>query len=412
MSRYFTFQNLAILTFLGGLLIAYIANRSIAKSLKLILYFAPISILFIGKTGSSVIAILVIILSFGVVFNSNGNFQHPSFMVLFWFAITVILLLSSVSSTVPQQIWFLTSWASGVLASYVITTDSNFQDFDVLTYVSNTALVISCTSLLFLLPPLSVISTNLGFSYVNEWGFQRFRGTTGDYELTAEILVLGFIATSAITYKSLSFHILKLSSIAIVLVLTGTRAALLAPVGVALYLFVKKQKSGLLRSSLVLLVPMGLAIFFLGSTLISRYQTQTSSGLTNKLNRSSVWTLYDNLAITPEMLGHGPNYPFLTYGFYPHSLVRSLLYIGGWLALAVFVLGLTYLYAVLLRNIKREESNFTAMKIILLTVFLIDQFKVEFTRTGGYVLFISIFLTLLSQNHSQMSMKNGARLRR
>ena len=409
MSRYFTFQNLAIIAFLGGLLITYIANRSIAKSLKFILYFAPINILFVGKTGSSVIAILVIIFSLAVLFNPSRSFQLPTFMVVFWFVITVILLFSSVSSTVPQQIWFLTSWASGVLVSYVLATDSNFQDFSVLTYVSNASLVVSCTSLLFLLPPFRALSSNLGFSYVNEWGFQRLRGSTGDYELTAEILILGFIATSAITYKSLSFHVLKLSSIAIVLVLTGTRAALLAPLGVAVYLLVKKQKFGLFRSSLVLLVPMVLAVFFLGSTLISRYQTQTSPGFGNALNRSAVWALYDNLAIRPEILGNGPNYPFLTYGFYPHSLARSLLYIGGWLALVIFVMGLIYLYIKLFMNMKRDEYNSNAMNLILLTVFLTDQIKVEFTRTGGYVLFTSIFLTLISQNCGQRYMKARAR---
>lgn len=115
MSRYFTFQNLAIIAFLGGLLITYIANKSITKSLKFILYFAPINILFVGKTGSSVIAILVIIFSLAILINPSRTFQLPTFMVVFWFVITVILVFSSVSSTVPQQIWFLTSWVSGVL---------------------------------------------------------------------------------------------------------------------------------------------------------------------------------------------------------------------------------------------------------------------------------------------------------
>jgi hypothetical protein len=267
---------------------------------------------------------------------------------------------------------------------------------NLLSYLSNVAFVVSVISLIFCIPSLMHTSEVLKYSYVDEWGFQRLRGATSDYELTAEVLILGFISTSVLSRKIFSFNFLKFVSISIVLVLTGTRAAILAPLGSAICLVFLKKEKYFDKRIVFLILATSLSLYNFGSTLFSRFSLRQSSKLESKLNRENVWNLYDGLNLKNDILGRGPYYPFEKYGFYPHSLFKSLLYIGGWLTVIFFALAIAQVLVNNLRLISKVESQEGRTNVVLLLVFLLDQTKVEFTRTGSYIFFVGTFLAIAS----------------
>ena len=396
MSKYLTFSNIALLIIFLGFTVIYVERHSIIGLFKLNLHFAPVNILVFGKNGSSIFAYISIVLSFATILILKSKSKGIDTYFIFCLLMTCSIFLSAMSDGIRPQIWFLFSWFSLLITSYVLIQYRFTLEIDLLSYLSNVAFVISAISLVFSMPYLMQTSELLKYSYVNEWGYQRLRGATSDYELTAEILILGFISASVLTKKILSFQFLKFVLISIVLVLTGTRAALLAPLGALLcWIFLKKEKFIDKRILLLTLTTL-LSLYYFGSTLISRFILQLSSKLESKLNREKVWNLYDRLSLKNDILGRGPYYPFEKYGFYPHSLFKSLLYIGGWSTVLFFALAIAKILVKNLRNFFDVDSQVGRTNLVLLLVFLIDQTKVEFTRSGGYIFFVGIFLAVAS----------------
>ena len=396
MSKYLTFPNISLLIFFLGFMVLYIEKHSIIGLFKLNLHFAPVNVLVFGKIGSSLFAFISIVLSFATIFSLKSKSKRIDIYFIFSLFMFCSILLSAISYEIRPQIWFLLSWFSLLITSYVLIQYRFVLEIDLLSYLSNVAFVVSAISLVFTLPNLMQTSELLKYSYVNEWGNQRLRGATSDYELTAEILILGFISASVLSKKIFSFQFLKLVLISIVLVLTGTRAAFLAPLGALIcWIFLKKEK--LFDKRIVLLTLTTLfSLYFFGSTLIDRFISQQPSTLESKFNREKVWNLYDKLNLKNDILGRGPYYPFEKYGFFPHSLFKSLLYIGGWITVVFFALAIAQIIVKNLRIITDVDCQVGRSNLVLLLVFLIDQTKVEFTRSGGYIFFIGIFLAVAS----------------
>lgn len=396
MSQYLTFPNISLLIFFLGFMVLYIEKHSIIGLFKLNLHFAPVNVLVFGKIGSSLFAFISILLSLATVFSLKSKSKRIDIYFIFSLFMFCSILLSAISYEIRPQIWFLLSWFSLLITSYVLIQYRFVLEIDLLSYLSNVAFVVSAISLVFTLPNLNQTSELLKYSYVNEWGNQRLRGATSDYELTAEILILGFISASVLSKKIFSFQFLKFVLISIVLVLTGTRAAFLAPLGALIcWIFLKKEK--LFDKRIVLLTLTTLfSLYFFGSTLIDRFISQQPSTLESKFNREKVWNLYDKLNLKNDILGRGPYYPFEKYGFFPHSLFKSLLYIGGWITVVFFALAIAQIIVKNLRIITDVDCQVGRSNLVLLLVFLIDQTKVEFTRSGGYIFFIGIFLAVAS----------------
>jgi hypothetical protein len=396
MIKYLTFPNISLLILFLGFTLLYIEKHSIIGLFKLNLHFAPVNVLVFGKIGSSLFAFISILLSVATIFSLKSKSKRIDIYFVFSLFMICSILLSAMSYGIRPQIWFLLSWFSLLITSYVLIQYRFFLEIDLLSYLSNVAFVVSVISLVFTLPNLMQTSELLKYSYVNEWGNQRLRGATSDYELTAEILILGFISASVLSKKIFSFQFLKFVLISIVLVLTGTRAAFLAPLG-ALICWISLKKEKIFDKRIVLLsLTTLLSLYFFGSTLIDRFILQQSSTLESKLNREKVWNLYDKLNLKNDILGRGPYYPFEKYGFFPHSLFKSLLYIGGWITVVFFALAVAQIIVKNLRIISDVDSQVGRSNLVLLFVFLTDQTKVEFTRSGGYIFFIGIFLAVAS----------------
>jgi hypothetical protein len=231
----------------------------------------------------------------------------------------------------------------------------------------------------------------------------RFAGSLGDYELYAEMMAItACLCTWLASTSSLKMMMVWLGGAVLAvtqLLLTGTRSSLaLAAAGIVTILLTASRSQ---RKVLIGLSAVTASILL--STVVEAALQETrllprvgrisfDAGLATSLNRQTAWVpfveTYDPFG---SFIGNGPTYPYTSIGFYPHSLP---LYLGYTLGLAgmVALMGVLVLaLAHLLRASSRRSVGAVPLSVAL-SVFLVDQLKVEFPRIDAYSMWVASLL--------------------
>jgi hypothetical protein len=266
---------------------------------------------------------------------------------------------------------------------------------------------------LLYIPTLNFLIPNSKRFLVNEFGNLRLGGVLGDYELFAELLCLSLICLFAPwrKVKKLSLF-LSVSVMTIALLLTATVSGLIAIPGVIVALAISRERIGLkvFAGSAILLTSVFLVTTY-GETLVKRINViNTESSFTQIINRRTVWMRYDAMKEPSSIFGNGTTFNWDQFGLWPHSLYKSIVYMGGYIAMALF-LSLVLVLVTRLR-LGRSQSDYRLgmFVLLLLGVFLSNQVKVEFIRLGNYVIFIGAFFASLGLLLSKMTDSDESKL--
>jgi hypothetical protein len=349
------------------------------------------------------VPILLVATSFGLLVFISNPYENASRTLIMFSGVLFFIVLISASSNIQDEKWRLFEWAVALsLLPALRSVQSRVAWFTPIQFVYWNASSLAVFSQALNIDVFYSFQANL-FNWtpniwVNEWGFQRFKGGLGDYELLAEIMVLGITASLFwILGTGWKLHLLlSLMFMTVTLFQTGTRSSLLLLVSALVLTFSGKGKA--LKRFFVPLASMLILLQFFPisatSTLIVRLQELDffAGDFSANINRKQVWEIYSSrLDSGANLFGNGPTFPFEKFGLYPHSLLNSFLYLFGILGTIVFF---AFLLATLF-TAARSKSKFQSFELTFLLIFLVDQIKIEFTRLGNYSVFILICLGLI-----------------
>lgn len=248
--------------------------------------------------------------------------------------------------------------------------------------------------------PIPSMATRTTLVLENGKMISRFAGTLGDYELYSEINALLFSAAVALAILAHTRHHRVIFSVAAIplgtaMLATGTRG------GVVVAILALIGMCALARSRRWTFVLIGLAapLAFFGPRIgaLGRFASlNQEESLSRLLNRESAWNhfLEQTSGDLWTAFGHGLKYPYEAIGEFPHSLPFFLLYAGGVVGAALFLLALLWLAALVCRQALRTRQSAAVIMGPLLTAALVDQIKIEFVRLDSYVITVFTILAI------------------
>jgi hypothetical protein len=367
------------------------------KFLYICLITLPLNFVFVELAG---VPIHLLALTFVIlVILVSGEFGTCKDKALFayWSCFVSSLILSEFYSKGFQFSWFTLYWILTIPVFWLILSPPNETlslTIDKLLIGAGT--VSSLTSLvLFWVPQLNFFLPNPRRFYVNEYGILRFGGTLGDYELFAELLVLAIICLFSPwrrTGKRISVStLLSFVLMSIALIQTSTISALLVIPGILASISVSNLKfSKRIFTLISMFSVLCLIIIEFGAKIIHRISRLSFDGsIAQSIHRRNVWSKYDSLKPSDGWIGNGTRFPWEEFGAYPHSLFKSLLYLGGYLSICVFSFFMLMLFKRLIEHLRKSPVGISLFPMIVVVVFLINQVKVEFLRIETYLVLVS-----------------------
>jgi O-antigen ligase len=241
----------------------------------------------------------------------------------------------------------------------------------------------------------------------------RLGGPLGDYELYSEMLGLAVVCQLHALLHARGVRLKGFWSVALALtlaaaLLTSTRGgAVMIVLGAILLLVLGRQRSawvtfasvGFGSIALALSSVLGASVTarFGGDSLLGRFGSiTTSAGLSGLLNRTDVWGVFTESVRwqRQSLFGAGPQFDFLAWGTYPHSLpiylittigIVGLVLFGAFLALLLFRIGRSALRT-------NHAAKSTVLGAVLLVTWIASEVKIEYLRVPSYALFVWAFL--------------------
>lgn len=315
--------------------------------------------------------------------------KYPSLGSLGLIAIFVVSVIANPNSQVPKS-WLVPLMLVLFAAQKKSTTLPS----------ANTAMLVLQTCLLVFLSSDSLLAVSgKAFLTGNLFNSGRFLGQLGDYEISAELYGLAAVIamTSIATLpkeqpKTIYFAILTMSLA--LLALTQTRGPFIAG-GVSLISFLilrQRSRARAQRKNLLLtLTSVVFSIFLIaniGQNLAARFANlDFENGFSRTINRAGVWGYFTSLGSFKNvpLLGNGLNYPYEEIGTYPHSLYLWLIWTLGYV-LSSGLIGLAALLLIFLIRNYKASRQFGGLCLVALLYFLVDEAKIEFTRSDSAIL--------------------------
>lgn len=358
-----------------------------------------ITMSILEKEGWSFSVLIVFVLAILVLITrSHGKMRHPSIFYL-WSAFALFMSLGGLADFNNQLgmmlAWFISIPTIGLILSPPNSGKIKWHPFNIVSVSCLSFTLLMLTPLQAYLPFLSGLNV-----WKNEWGFQRLLGSLQDFELLAEFMVFALIlglrgiSTTSIQKIKILYSLQVIASILVGL-LSASRSFPLLAIPTLLFWIYTQRRMLKISWAVPLIMSISFIGFSFGKTLISRISaSQSDSSFSSRLNRNQVWAIFDaNVQNRNPLIGNGPLFPWAKYEIFPHSLYKSILYGGGYLALAIFIALIFRIFLVIRRT--HNDQNLW-MKWALLFCFLFDQYKVEFTRHANYVVIIAILFAYLA----------------
>ncbi len=416
--------------------ISAIFKNSFQKANSYFLYFIiftipmPFILKFKGKDAITLTTLLIIVLfAIAIIANYRRGIRIIRGSKIFYFvplAIMANMIASFALNPFPLEssIRFLVANISGIILYFLILDFIKKQkDFLIIIDVLLCSLMIQ-SGICFLqlkypelartiiLPFATRIDTGYAASVE---GIVRGGGTIGDYELLAEILLIGAILSLGLIYRTRKYvYFVPLLFCLGGIIFTKTRSSIMVLVICFLlaYLFIllsrKDYKNTSIKTAglilfcffvLYMLFPQEIGYFV---TRLDSYFRSSNLISAKAIHRDQLWQQATNQFLQrPSLLGSGM-YDISAYrvsGGYFHSLYLSILYTLGIIGLALHVvLWLSMFKRSLFELFKKKEKKYWYLLFFLsLGVFalLIDEVKVEYLRSPQTIQFAWFLYGLL-----------------
>ncbi|TSE14714.1 hypothetical protein B1A87_000945 [Arthrobacter sp. KBS0703] len=391
-----------------GLVVLFTMN---SQARFLLLFFVNACLLvvkprFFGEIDLAVVGSLVAVLAAALAVKFNGSsqvqttdyFRTRAKLSTSQFALIGFAGLAFISTLAnAQPLMVLLPWLNGAILTLFVsrTAPSGLPSF---TLVRRTVLVAGLVTVAY---DLLLLGSGKAMN-VGPFNAGRFLGSVGDYELLAEYY--GALILIAITaaffdpsrrWQMLAGILLVPSSL--VLIATESRGPIvilcvITPLLVGMSALLFRESAGrIFRISVAAAVAIAASIGALAATpLFERLMsTQLGGSVDSTLNRAGVWDYFTQL---PEFVrlgpaGNGFEYPYESIGTYPHSLYLWLLWSGGWVGLAFFVVFVCLELGKLTRGVVTRSSASLSAAAVLAFV-LTDEIKIEAARNSATVSFL------------------------
>lgn len=365
-----------------------------------------VSIPLLDKEGwSPQVIVLAGIVMLLLVTSNFGTLAQPQ-VFLCWCMFALAMMVGGVSD-LQNQLGMMLAWLVSIPAVFLILSSPNQSKNRELAVVGVPLTSVVC-SLVMLSPFARYVPLLSGLNvWKDEWGNQRFLGPLQDFELTAELMVICSIVSlqCAIDARTRKGRILFSAQYAILIaigLLSGSRSfPLLAGPGLLVICWFNRKRIGKSTAGLFIGLAVGLVVTFGGTTMHRLREVEGGGSLASSVNRQQVWAIYEaSVSKRTPIFGNGPLFPWAEYGIYPHSLSKSILYLGGYLALFLFILLLITTVRAILRD---TYTPARLAKFVVLSLFLVDEYKVEFTRRPNYVVLVACVFAYLARDLKNQS---------
>lgn len=329
--------------------------------------------------------------------------------IMGWMIMLFISLYSLPSAYYPDARYVLLGFVSGVMLYYATIQLVNSPE-KLLTTIKTMQVVASLLALLgvlqFLFPEKQFLPAFFDFSKTIasrediRAGTIRSYATFSGYELFAEYMAICSIfqfvlARIARTAREKGFWICTSILVLMALFATGTRAGILILVGGYSYMFVVGGRV-IPRKNLLSVFFVVFAMFYISMAFTTRFTDTMFSRMEDLgVNDSSVGSRTIVLQEAIEgigeqpFLGHGPIIPPKTFhgpvGSNVHNLYVHLAYTIGLPGLLIFLWFLWLLWresrkSMMTPGLPRNLAELTVALHVAITMFIVDQMKIEYTR--------------------------------
>jgi len=427
--------KLFFLVFLGLLFFPFIFIKSANFNFILFLIVLFLSAFVMPYRGIDLITLFAFLIFITRIHVLKVTAQVPRWINFFLGCFVFTTIFSFFAMSINSQILENARWEGAVtyinlllsifMFYYTVHVVDNFNKFKYIIYIFSSIILINFVLLIsyFYFPAVfgklpaffkySISPDPSSYMKVVE---RRFWGTFKDYELFAEYLAVNFFMFLAyLTARKAkylnAFVLLMIPVLLFSFVWTKTRGPLFASV-IAVLIFSpsllrikKKYLAGLILTVVVAII-LGLKFFpnFFDRYVQLVFKTEFRGVVpdTRQYVWNAVWQHFQANKGT-LFLGRGPAHLSFAYfpSPYPHSLYIDILLRHGILALASFFL---FLAAYLIHNRKvsitlfrLRNGYFTFFVLLNLSVWvlLIDEMKIECTRSPNYEMFFWIYLGII-----------------
>ena len=417
--------------------------------LYLYIFILPFSVFFSGNPLLNVILVFLLFIITMVHCRKNkASLKGDS--ILFWFLVFVFSLLPSIifspfSLLLDHTAAWLKFFSTAVFYFVFLAVIDTQKKFD---------LCIKVLIITMIAYSAAAFAELLWFPYQGSQGW-RIRGPFHEYELFSEYLavILPLIIYKCAINKKRILLIGLSGLVVILMIMTGTRGGPIAlACGFIFWWALERQRlKNLLIFTLLLtlIIPIGLTGYkFLNKNtrmgdsdhdIVSRFESTKFDGIIPD-TRARVWALHLKRIESTWFMGNGPCHTAQWYYTallkrdsekiqknknilqgttasllsYPHNLYITLLELGGVFCLIFFIIFIAACYLKLFKMRSRlirskassESLKLTNVLIVMLTIFVIDELKIEFIRYHHYMLTLFSCLFCLIGSSYRLLPKN------
>jgi len=258
----------------------------------------------------------------------------------------------------------------------------------------------------------------------------RNGGSIGDYELVAEFLTMGLVATISLLLHAVNIRsntkklLISTTAILIAGFMTITRSFILVGgLGTLMSLFaISKNKLTKLKYSFLLLVLIFISVTLLPSDLLNRNKERINmievTG-ENAFNRRGLYQTGIEMLPNAGLLGFGSNF---SNTFSPnsattstHSLYLDTLlitgYLGGLFLLIMLLRSITYISTYFRSSNKMtyQKSIVFVISSILIVIWFVNELKINATRQYSYFSMIGMIFALHAASFATSKQKNSVK---
>lgn len=416
------------ISLLAFLLLLFVLTIKIAQRWVIIFFLLALFLRWPGRTFLDIdtVALLVVAVALTMLGRSSRSVENtkrdsvPHLVPLIALTFTVVAILATAT-----QGWgaskSLLPWMCGIFLVIIL----HFVPSDSLPSVAHVRRAILTAGGLVLAVDMLLLLT--GSNVISGDNAGRFTGSTGDYELAAEYYAFMIIVALGSLWLEKGLHakvfLVTTAVVGVTLLLaTQSRSSLLLTVVAvpAIYLIHSLGSARHRARTLIITVLASVATFIVldqGRVNFATYdrlsRIDTEGSLAQVLNRSGVWTYFDQQVKYRgvPLIGNGFQYDYLSFGTYPHSLYKWLHWSGGTVGLVVFIalVSAVWLTATKVYLAGRDLENLLPPTLLL--VLMVDQYKIEVSRTPESILFLFLLLgwTTISYVHPRRPRPSASR---
>jgi hypothetical protein len=387
---------------LGGIMILLMAHFASEKWIVgFLILISPFSL--IKTQYGSINMVIVYTLGFSY-FLMNRFKEYPLKVPI---ALIIFAYLASLTQVetylLKSNVIFLISFFSSFILFYIvynyIITHNDFEYIIKLLIVVNVLVCFYCFLQLFF-ENVPVLNSFLRQNRSDRLAGPYIVGLTAEFFAIQSVFLLYIVITRAFVHLNKYLYVIFFLNFSF-LIATGNRGGFLVLVGGLFLFFIYFRRTfnltKMLAYSIVFFIFFIISsMFVLKNTnynvLFSRLvETQlTEDGIPD--TRKRTWPQGWNAFLNKPILGHGPRMGFDTptnhtgdIAGYPHNLYLYVMVTTGLFGLFAYInlFAFVYLYIKRARKLQNGNiflSNLPTLFFIMLTIFLIDQLKIEFLR--------------------------------